>query len=133
MNNENLKNEEYIEAVEFHDKNDTSWMQREAVSFDVTKKSPEHRRYLVLVWFMDNAEQENAFISAEGRTNTYFAMKEIIDIIDLEKSVVTLEGNKALVDQITVLQFLRHIRDEELVEDETAYIIDDAIAEEEGY
>ena len=131
MSSENLNEEEYIEAVTFHDKNDTLWMQ--AATFDVTKKAPEYRRYLVLVWFMDNAEQENTFIIAEGRSNTYFAIKEIIDIIDLEKSVVMLEGNKALVDQITVLQFLRHIRDEELVEDDTAYIIDDAIAEEEGY
>ena len=49
--------------------------------------------------------------------------------MDLEQSVVMLEGNPALVDQITVLQFLRHIRDDELIEDESGYLVDEAIAE----
>ena len=119
------------EAVVFHDKDDMSWMQ--AATIDVTKKSAEHRQYLVLIWYMDNADVENSFIIAEGRTNTYFAIKDQLEIIDVEKSVVMLEGNRALVDQITVLQFLRHVRDEELVEDDTGCIVDEILAEMEGF
>jgi hypothetical protein len=120
------------DAVRFHDKNDKSWMNK-TVEFDVTKKSPEHRRYLVLVYFNEQVDAlENTFIIAEGRTETYFAIKGYLEEMNIEESVVMLEGNKTLVDQISVLQFLRHIIDDELVEDPTQDIVMDILDEYEG-
>ena len=132
MSNENNKAKE---AVVFHAKGDDQWLKDalSPVSFDSTKKSPENRQYLVLLYFTEeaaeNMEYPNTFIVATGRTNTYNEIKNMLGIIDLEESVVMLEGNPALVDQITVLQFLRHIRDDELIEDESGYVVDEAIAE----
>jgi hypothetical protein len=121
-----------VEAVTFHEKGDTSWM--EAAKFDPSKKSPEHRQYLILIKYSDPVSIgfDNEFIIAEGRANAYFAIKDRIEEIDLEESSVTLEGNRALVDFITVLQFLRHVVDEELVEDDTQHIVCDILEEYEG-
>lgn len=123
------------EAVVFHAKGDDKWLKEamSPVSFDPKKKTPENRKYLVLVYFTEKAAEDleypTTFILATGRTNTYNEIKNYLDVMDLEQSVVMLEGNPALVDQITVLQFLRHIRDDELIEDESGYLVDEAIAE----
>lgn len=127
-------NNETREAVVFH-KPEEGWSpKQEAATIDVTRKSPEHRQYLVLVWYNDQykGEIDHTFIIAEGRSDTYFEIKDMLEIMDVQKSVVMMEGNKALVDQITVLQFLRHVLDEELIEDETAYIVEEVIYEMEG-
>lgn len=131
-------NKEMKQAVMFHDPNDTSWMQKQAATFDPKRKDPESRKYLVLVWFNEqqSSEIENSFIIAEGRSDAYFAIKNLIEVMDVEKSVVYLEGNTLILEDtpgigniVTVLSFLRHVRDNELVEDDTAYIIDNIIAE----
>jgi hypothetical protein len=122
------------EAVRFHDKSEgTDWMQK-TVEFDPSKKSPEHRQYLILIKYLDPVSTgfDNEFIIVEGRTNAYYAIKERIEEIDLKESTVTLEGNRALVDFISVLQFMRHIVDDELVEDDTQTIVTDIIDEFEG-
>lgn len=127
MNNES--------PVVFHPKGDDEWLKEALtpVKFDPKKKDAEHRKYLVLCYFTEQQAEEvgydGTFIVATGRTDTYFAIKAIVDIIDLKESVVMLEGNKALVDQITVLQFLRHIIDDELVEDEGQYVVAEAVDE----
>ena len=127
------------ELVKFHDKNDKSWLSQ-TVKFDPTKKSPEYRKYLILMWLRDpDAEVETTFVIAEGRTEAYFAIKDRIDDIDLDKSVIYLEGNKLVFEDlpdekkiVTVLAFLRHVLDEELVQDDTSYIVDEVLAEMEG-
>ena len=128
------------EVVRFHDKSEgTDWM-TQTVKFDPTKKSPEYRKYLILMWFNDkDADIETTFEIAEGRTEAYFAIKNHIEDIDLEKSVVYLEGNPLVFEDlpgqkkiVTVLAFLRHVLDEELVQDDTSYIVDEVLAEMEG-
>jgi hypothetical protein len=135
-------NNEMREAVIFHDKNDERWLQEKLspVKIDPKKKSPEYRQYLVLVYLHDGVVNDydfgTTFIVATGRKDAYFAIKDLIDIMDLNQSIVILEGNPALTDSITVLQFLRHVRDDQLIEDESGYIVDEAIeiydAEEES-
>lgn len=128
------------EVVRFHDKSEgTDWM-TQTVKFDPAKKSPEYRKYLILMWFNDkDADIETTFEIAEGRTEAYFAIKNHIEDIDLEKSVVYLEGNPLVFEDlpgqkkiVTVLAFLRHVLDEELVQDDTSYIVDEVLAEMEG-
>ena len=127
------------ELVKFHDKNDKSWI-GQTVKFDPSKKSPEYRKYLILMWLRDpDAEVETTFVIAEGRTEAYFAIKDRVDDIDLDKSVIYLEGNKLVFEDlpdekkiVTVLAFLRHVLDEELVQDDTSYIVDEVLAEMEG-
>lgn len=126
------------QAVTFHDKGDKSWMMTEAVKFDPTKKSPENRMYLVLVYFKDPDQYdfETTFILAEGRTDCYFKIKDIIDDIDLDNSMVYLEGNTLLFNDlpgqkrlVSVFTFLRHVLDEELVDDDTSYIVDELLSD----
>ena len=106
------------------------------IQFSPEKKSPEERRYLVLLTYLEGTGHDNdmhSYILATGRSDTYFAIKELLLDIDMEESIVILEGKRALVEgeYITVSAFLRHIRDNELVEDETGYIIDEVLVEEE--
>lgn len=128
---------ELQQAVAFHDPRDKSWMMKEAVQFDPTKKSPENRKYLVLAQCID--EDNNFYIIAEGRTECYNMIKQRIDEIDVANSYVFLEGNPLVFEDlpgqkklVSVLAFLRHILDEELVEDDTAYIVEEVLAEMEG-
>lgn len=128
---------ELQQAVQFHDPRDKSWMMKEAVKFDPSKKSPENRKYLVLVRSYD--EDNNFFIIADGRTDCYFKIKNRIDEIDPEESYVYLEGNPLVFEDlpgqkklVSVLAFLRHVLDEELVEDDTSYIVEEVLAEMEG-
>lgn len=125
------------EAVKFHDPRDKSYVLKEAAKFDPSKKSPENRKYLVLARMQ--GEDDNFFIIADGRTDCYFKIKDRIDEIDLEESYVFLEGNPLVFEDIpgqkklvSVLAFLRHVLDEELVEDDTQYIVDEVLAEMEG-
>lgn len=127
-------------AIRIHEGDDKSWMQKEAITFDPSKKSPENRKYLILMYFSDpDADLETTFVIAEGRTEAYFAIKNMIDEIDLSKSVVYLEGNPLVFEDlpgqkklVSALAFLRHVLDEELVEDDTSYIVDEVLAEMEG-
>lgn len=135
-----MENKELKPAIAIHTEDDKSWYMKEAIGIDVTKKSPENRKYLLLLWFNDSdADVETTFVIAEGRTNAYFAIKNLIEDIDLAKSTVHLEGNPLLFEDlpgqkkvVSVLTFLRHVLDEELVEDDTSYIVDEVLAEMEG-
>ena len=127
-------------AIRIHEGDDKSWMQKETITFDPTKKSPENRKYLILMYFLDtDADIETTFVIAEGRTEAYLAIKNLIDEIDLSKSVVYLEGNPLVFEDlpgqkklVSALAFLRHVLDEELVKDDTSYIVDEVLAEMEG-
>lgn len=104
----------------------------ESIRFSPEKKSHEERRYLVLVTYLDGTghdDDPHSYIIATGRTETYFAIKELIQDMDLDESIVILEGKRALIegDYISVSAFLRHVRDNELVYDETAYIVDELL------
>lgn len=116
------------EAVVFHQEGE----QLEAVTFAPEKKSAEQRKYLLLLDFMEDEDGiDSTYFIAHGRTEAYFKIKYFIDEIDVDTSIVILEGKRCLVEgeYITVLQFLRHIRDNELVEDSDPRDIDDIILE----
>ena len=118
------------EAVLFHQEGE----QLQSVTFSPEKKGPEQRKYLLLLNFMEEENGiENAFKICHGRTEAYYAIKDYIDEIDLDTSIVILEGKRCLVEgeYISVLAFLRHIRDSELVEDDDPRAIDDILAETE--
>lgn len=135
-----MAEKELRQAVVMHEGEDKSWLYKDAVSFDPSKKSPENRKYLILMYFSDpDADIETTFVIAEGRTEAYFAIKNMIEEIDLSKSVVYLEGNPLVFEDlpgqkkiVSALAFLRHVLDDELVQDDTSYIVDEVLSEMEG-
>lgn len=135
-----MAEKELRQAVVMHEGEDKSWLYKDAVSFDPSKKSPENRKYLILMYFSNpDADIETTFSIAEGRTEAYFAIKNMIEEIDLSKSVVYLEGNPLVFEDlpgqkkiVSALAFLRHVLDDELVQDDTSYIVDEVLSEMEG-
>ena len=133
------RNNEIVQAVKFLSPEEKAQKMNNGVistiRFSPEKKSPEERRYLVLVTYLDGTDHDDqhSYIIATGRTETYFAIKELVQDMDLNESIIILEGKRALVEgeYISVSAFLRHVRDKELVDDDTGYIIDELLVEEE--
>lgn len=128
----NIQNQNELSPVKFHSKEEgDDW--KSPVKIVDKNKFAEYKQYLVLIYFNEDfADQcgfETTFGVTTGRSAAYYYIRERLEQIDLNKSLVVLEGKKAFEENITVAQFLRHIRDEELVEDEEGYVVDDALEE----
>lgn len=126
-----INNQNELSPVKFHSKEEGDDWKSPIKVTDQKKFNGETKQYLVLIYFLDESTYNLAttFSVVQGRSAAYFYIKNYIDEIDLEKSLVVLEGKRAFEDNITVAQFLRHVRDEELVEDEEGYVVDDALEE----
>lgn len=126
-----INNQNELSPVKFHSKEEGDDWKSPIKVTDQKKFNGETKQYLVLIYFLDESTYNLAttFSVVQGRSAAYFYIKDYLGEIDLEKSLVVLEGKRAFEDNITVAQFLRHVRDEELVEDEEGYVVDDALEE----
>lgn len=111
-------------AIEFVD--DNSW--KDTVIIPDDSIDPEERKYLLLLVLIteDENEEKNIFEWIIGRTDTYNRLKSYIiaEAIDIVDSKVLSESSK-VSNHISVLQFIRHLRDNELIDDKSDFDIEE--------
>lgn len=88
------------------------------ISFDKSSIDPSKKQYLLLIYYYtDEIDKERSFEIITGRLEVYQFIKDNKDIINLEDSRILLTY-QTLEDSITLLQFVRHLKDNELVQDD---------------
>lgn len=95
---------------------------------EIAPIDPEERQYIFLL-YDENSYDYQMWDSVVGRSNAYQYVKDHIELMDPKISVV-LTDNVAFKDALTVYQFVNHLKNSELVEDDE-FNIDDWIHEEE--
>lgn len=78
---------------------------------------PKFKEYLLLLKYFDSNEGDgyiNSFEIIEGRKEVYKFLKDNIEFYDPEISLV-MTSQTPLSKAITVVQFIRHLKDNELV------------------
>lgn len=86
---------------------------------------PEQRQYILLM-YGGETDETYYWESMTGRTDTYQYIKDNIEFIDPEKSIVLTE-NVAVKDAFTVYQFVKYLQNGGLIEDEEEFDIDSYI------
>ena len=86
---------------------------------EITPTDPETRQYVLLMKCIDNNTEFYQWESMEGRTETYNYIVDNIDILNIypEESFVLTE-NVALKDALTIAEFVRYLKNSELVEED---------------
>ena len=86
---------------------------------EITPVDPEKRQYVLLMKCIDNNVEFYQWESMEGRTETYNYIVDNIDILNIypEESFVLTE-NVALKDALTIAEFIRYLKNSELVEED---------------
>ena len=86
---------------------------------EIAPVDPEKRQYVLLMKCTDNNTDFYQWESMEGRVTTYNYIVDNIDVlnIDPEKSFVLTE-NVALKDALNIAEFIRYLKNSELVEDD---------------
>lgn len=104
----------------------------DAIIFD-TDTLPEDINYLLLIVYHDEDMDDDikTFEWIRGREEVYKFLKNYIEseCIDMVESKVLTEVVQA-GKGITVLQFMRYIRDKELIIDETGFDIEEYVLDE---
>lgn len=92
---------------------------------DESQINPKFKRYLLLLKYYDGNEGDsyvNNFEIIEGRKEVYKFLKENIDFYDPNESLV-MTDQTPLNKAITVVQFITHLKDNELVDTEDGFDI----------
>lgn len=86
---------------------------------EIAPVDPEKRQYVLLMKCTEHNNDFYQWESMEGRVTTYNYIVDNIDIlnIDPEKSFVLTE-NVALKDALTIAEFVRYLKNSELVEED---------------
>lgn len=94
------------------------------------KNNPEEREYIILYSELvyddaSDAELESAmrWEAVVGRTNVYESIKVNAPVIDIDKSLVLVE-TVALKDALSVRQFMEHLKNADIINDESFDIND---------
>ena len=98
---------------------------------DESQIDPKFKQYLLLLKYYDGNEGDgyiNSFEIIEGRKEAYKFLKENIDFYDPNESLVMTEQTP-LSKAITVIQFIKHLKDNELVNMEDGFDIMEYINE----
>lgn len=83
---------------------------------EIAPEDPEQRQYVILV--VDLVEEEfNEWVAVSGRTNTYEYIKSHAYTMDVGQSIVLTE-NVSLKDALTVSQFVKYLKNGDIVEDD---------------
>lgn len=86
---------------------------------EINPVDPEKRQYIILFDAEDLGEEPYTWESIEGRTNTYTYIRDNIDWLNFnpQKSIILTE-NVAFKDALTVSQFIKHLQNSGLVEED---------------
>lgn len=95
------------------------------ITFDSKLKDANHRQYLLLLITShpESTDTPNTFEIIQGRDEVYKFIRDNIEDIDVVDSRIMVT-HQSLEESITLLQFVRHIKDEHLVEDDDFDIMD---------
>ena len=85
----------------------------------LNQEDPEQRQYVLLITGYDSDEEIYNWESITGRTRTYNFIVDNIDFYNMDpKKSFVLTANVALKDAITVEEFVKYIKNSELMEDD---------------
>ena len=84
---------------------------------------PELRQYIILIYGLDEDQEVYRWESMTGRTTMYEYIKNNIEDIDVDQSVILTE-NIAIKDAFTVSQFVKYLQNGNLIEDNDFFDID---------
>lgn len=84
---------------------------------------PELRQYIILIYGTDEDLETYRWESMTGRSIMYEYIKNNIDSIDPDNSIILTE-NVAVKDAFTVSQFVKYLQNSNLIEDEDYFDID---------
>lgn len=82
---------------------------------------PELRQYIILI-YGSGEEDEYRWESMTGRTTMYKYIKDNVEDIDVDQSIILTE-NVAIKDAFTVSQFVKYLQNGNLIEDEDFFDI----------
>lgn len=87
------------------------------VKEEITPVDPEQRQYILMITSYEEDENMYTWEAITGRTNTYYWLTDNIEnrAIDPEKSFVLTE-NVPFKDALTIANFIRYVKNAELVE-----------------
>ena len=99
----------------------------EKVSAGISPENPETKQYIILFTEIgyEDSESELPFVweAVEGRTKAYETIKSKAGVIDPDKSIVLVE-TVAVKDSLTVREFVKHLQNAELVDNNDDFDID---------
>ena len=108
-----------VEIMHFEDpENYGGKIRIDPLHFDQSLISEKYKQYLLLIYLNTDDGIERTFEIITGRLDTYNYIKNNADIIDMNNSIITLT-NKTIEEGITFLQFVRHLKDAELVPEDS--------------
>ena len=81
------------------------------------KTEPELRQYIILIYSTDENAEEFRWESMTGRTLMYEYIRDNIEYIDPDHSIILTE-NVAVKDAFTASQFVKYLQNANLVEDD---------------
>ena len=84
---------------------------------------PEMRQYIILIYGLDEDQETFRWESMTGRTTMYEYIKNNIEDIDVDNSIILTE-NVAVKDAFTVSQFVKYLQNGDLIKDEDKFDID---------
>lgn len=89
---------------------------------EIAPEDPEQRQYVILI--VDASDSEfNEWVAISGRTNTYEYIKSQACVMDVQQSIVLTE-NVCLKDALTVSQFVKYLKNGDIVGDDGFFIED---------
>lgn len=75
------------------------------------ERGPEEKEYLLLLYLTDdNGDEELTFEFCIGRTTAYNYIKNIIECIDIHKSMILVEGI-GLEKRVSIYEFMKYVSD----------------------
>ena len=83
----------------------------------------EFKQYIILIYGVDEDQEVFRWESMTGRTTMYNYIKNNVDSIDVDNSIILTE-NVPIKDAFTVFQFVKYLQNGNLIEDDEDFDID---------
>ena len=118
-----------INNIIFVNKEDNSIFVREysKVNKQINTSNPEEKQYILLFTEVGEEESDSSYPfrweACQGRKDAYEHIKVNAPVIDIDKSIILVE-DVSLKDALTVRQFVKHLKNSDMVEDDL-FEIDD--------
>jgi len=104
------------------------------VSAGINPSNPETKQYIILYSDIGAEESDNEFPyrweACQGRLNAYEYIKANAAIIDIDKSIIIVE-DLPIKDCLTVRQFVKHLKNSNMVDLYDGFEIDDYYGSDE--
>ena len=84
---------------------------------------PEFRQYIIIIYGANEDEGDFRWESMTGRTTMYNYIKNNVDVIDVDHSLILTE-NVSIKDAFTASQFVKYLQNGNLIEDDEDFDID---------